>query len=956
MSAGGRRFGGGSRSAGASTRRSGEFRQATTRSGAQPSSRVAAIERAASLIESRSSTLLVGPHGYGKTFTAEGIGRRMKEAGRAVVHLSGASPDASEALSNWRTTPSGAVFIIDDGARLHPSSLSDIVDLSQSREHVALVTLEQELTGLQGRTDEAAHRLLAVWRGGSLTRIDLPALDGFEASALADQAADDAVLDDMAKAVIVRLSNGSPRLVHELTKDALETGGDFYLPRSILSLGVAGVSPRVHDLTEPQLSRLEDEGRYALVMLAKLGSVPYPRAARLLGEHQLHTLLRMGLARNDGSGQDRIVADELHAWSALSEWRHSGRLHRHDRVQRTLISDVRAGGRLTPNESFILGRYWMSTTEQVVDEGLDSAAMARIFLEAAHVANVSGLAEDGRVLAERAYRWRPSVAAVLQRSRSLAMLGDTLGAQRALEYDPSADSDDDVQTELLSWRATLDRWADRTCAQELTEQEEHSRVLGQRIRMIETWRDQDRDGSTGGDEVFWSVLRDTTASQSSRLYAAAALLTRTGLHATPTELSDLLQLADGVYRAVPYSAAHQLSHAVRDASAMYVLASGSVQLMTGLSWSGFARFVDEFAERAERGTGQLATTDQCIVGLLGALLAMYDGRPERALADLRVIERMLDSTVPPEAHVQAALLLIGALAQTGHVEEAEERRASEDQRIIASSPILSFIADSTDFSLLMSRGRVADARLQLRHMARSRQKPLTERLYAACLALVAGVEPAEALDWVVDARSREFTPLQGALFLLLEAGAAGDAGRVEEAASSLEQIGARHRAIAAHQLAERLRTAEGRPHDARRSAERAAELASLGGTPRSDAAVTGPVAVPPSPIFVTHRSDETPVAPTAADQPPTHSPLAYISKSAANHGAGTSPDLSSLTRRELEVAALIAQGLSNQEIATRLFLSVRTVESHVLQARTKLGAERRRDLGRIVMQSGQREA
>ncbi|WP_316316720.1 response regulator transcription factor [Clavibacter michiganensis] len=56
------------------------------------------------------------------------------------------------------------------------------------------------------------------------------------------------------------------------------------------------------------------------------------------------------------------------------------------------------------------------------------------------------------------------------------------------------------------------------------------------------------------------------------------------------------------------------------------------------------------------------------------------------------------------------------------------------------------------------------------------------------------------------------------------------------------------------------------------------------------------------------------------------------------------------------MAHLIAQGLSNQEIATRLFLSVRTVESHVLQARTKLGAGRRRDLGRIVVQSGQREA
>lgn len=44
-----------------------------------------------------------------------------------------------------------------------------------------------------------------------------------------------------------------------------------------------------------------------------------------------------------------------------------------------------------------------------------------------------------------------------------------------------------------------------------------------------------------------------------------------------------------------------------------------------------------------------------------------------------------------------------------------------------------------------------------------------------------------------------------------------------------------------------------------------------------------------------------------------------------------------LTQREREVAGLVAQGLTNREIATKLFISERTAEYHVEQIRNKLG-------------------
>ena len=46
----------------------------------------------------------------------------------------------------------------------------------------------------------------------------------------------------------------------------------------------------------------------------------------------------------------------------------------------------------------------------------------------------------------------------------------------------------------------------------------------------------------------------------------------------------------------------------------------------------------------------------------------------------------------------------------------------------------------------------------------------------------------------------------------------------------------------------------------------------------------------------------------------------------------------SLTRREVEVALAVAEGLTNREIGARLFISERTAEHHVEQIRNKLGS------------------
>jgi len=62
-----------------------------------------------------------------------------------------------------------------------------------------------------------------------------------------------------------------------------------------------------------------------------------------------------------------------------------------------------------------------------------------------------------------------------------------------------------------------------------------------------------------------------------------------------------------------------------------------------------------------------------------------------------------------------------------------------------------------------------------------------------------------------------------------------------------------------------------------------------------------------------------------------------------------------LTRREWEVALLIAEGASNKEAGRRLGISPRTVEQHRANIMAKLGARNAADLVRIVL-SGSLEA
>ena len=68
--------------------------------------------------------------------------------------------------------------------------------------------------------------------------------------------------------------------------------------------------------------------------------------------------------------------------------------------------------------------------------------------------------------------------------------------------------------------------------------------------------------------------------------------------------------------------------------------------------------------------------------------------------------------------------------------------------------------------------------------------------------------------------------------------------------------------------------------------------------------------------------------------------------------ASTQSNPAGLTGRELEVAGLLAEGLTNAEIADRLVVSAKTVDHHVSAVLTKLRVSSRRHVARAAADLG----
>jgi DNA-binding CsgD family transcriptional regulator len=80
--------------------------------------------------------------------------------------------------------------------------------------------------------------------------------------------------------------------------------------------------------------------------------------------------------------------------------------------------------------------------------------------------------------------------------------------------------------------------------------------------------------------------------------------------------------------------------------------------------------------------------------------------------------------------------------------------------------------------------------------------------------------------------------------------------------------------------------------------------------------------------------------------------LAYVTTTSRSRISPEPPGLARLSVRERQLVALVAQGRTDAQIAAQLYISIRTVRSHLDRIRDKSGCRRRADLTRLALQAG----
>jgi DNA-binding NarL/FixJ family response regulator len=836
------------------------------------------------------------------------------------------------ALGGTASAAGATVVLADDAHLLDEDHLQMLCDLASDGRIVLVATTDTPSTAPTARA-AAVARLTSLWMDAGAGRIDLTGLSDADGHDLVRSVAGSGRLDLAVRHAILAASGGSPVTIRELTLDALRRDRAA-ADRDLLGIhGTGHLPPRVAERARRRLASLSTEDRRALVLLWRLDGFDPERAARYVGEGTLRRLVRHGCVTPTGAGSSTLRATPVDAEAVLLDDPDGSSGPQLARALQSMIELDGAGVVLGPFECLVLSDAWVESAggPQSVTPSVTPQQVRRISTEAARKANAmlqpygalshAMLALDSAVSPDSAGsgdRTRSDAlggsgraAAAVEASRALAALG-SLGAAhdilgRGLEGLPVPHAQDagegptagplsapgpSEELELLAlWRAELDDWDG-----------DHGEGAG-----------GDQAGADAADRPVRSV-----ETLRSAVHALRAMHWREALEHARSLMED-----DGAALVLRLRAC-----ALAGTSAAFLGHGAELESITTSGRQLHARLVAQAgsptAQRVvDEGTAffsaSLAAHLACAVGLvftpsrldalmqravaardvahtstlsaLAGYVALAAG--DDATAETEVGAALARAPRPSthETHAWFVTMLAAALARLGRTAEADELCAAVEAPGTTTSRWSRYLVDSV--RRLVDPTTAPPVAPTPWRAAEAAAQPT--------IALLAAAEAASSVDGsvrrqdLVDAATaaREQTDI-GSLQAVADyviAASTADAATLADLTRTFEGLGMRQLADACEEQAVRLLD-------------------------------------PDSP----------------------HALSAWRDRASRSDGDGSEE---ALTTREREVAVLAGRGLSNREIAGRLFLSVRTVESHVYLARRKLGAASRRDLaGRLAELDG----
>jgi hypothetical protein len=881
------------------------------------------FSRAKTLLQAGKSVLLAGVIGSGKSFLAKLLAAELANEGQPALRVSASSshsrspfaavigafgmmnsrgldedgirPQLDELFLGLASEQDGPRLIwVEDAHLLDPDSAEWVARMARDTHAVLLTTID---FGYAARETVQSRTIVAfteLWTKGTAERLDLGRLDEESTDRLLDSFMAGVPLDLTTRNKILLRASGVPLLIRELAVSQDETGFSD-APGGHIAAAYTSVAPRLLDLTRGRLGLLSEQHRESIVVVARLGALPHQRVAQLIGSDTLNLLVHGGHIVRDAARPDLLIAQRLDAESVLAVSANArfGPVTRQAMVH--IMADRLSGMHLTPLEAGLIAEGWLHNDSAALTDAQTAYGdeiVADVLVSAAGKANSSGLPRTALTFARESTRIMLSSAAAVEAAKALASLGHHEAAQAALQAGKRQNSTLSGDLEWLHWAVELQSTRSSAMAPALIDEASSwypgDADFAAEANLLQLSHTVDFEGFAAQAALARQIVEDTDLNGLVRLRASGYL----SLLAAFSGDLDSIRLAITVGTALEGTAPRDPGSrmAFRESGLDAFVFMSLARIRVNLDLHSLA---DEIDARATSALTMLDHSHLAGLGEVAGLLALARGDYRRAEVEFRLAEPRY--TGPHRAGWQVWIVShhASALALLGRGDEASQRLSSISEQVTATGSLRYAYDDARAHMLAARDERSSALEITLRLAEEYRLSPLIRvRQYLAAIHL--GHPAAAVVAEVASAAAGTDLESLAAIAAYVSALAARDGGAVREAADRFRAADMLIEAEMAYDGAITLFNNAGERKPSAAAALRLGEVRSL---------MTGLSAPTPETL-----------------------------------------DFSTLTARELEVVRLVAAGAGNREIASTLFLSIRTVESHVYRALAKLGITSRQQL------------